>query len=105
MNVKLFRLNSGEEILARFEDQGDSWLIKDPAILIPVGEGQIGLMPWMIYTKASKGVSIPKSFIAFTVEPLDELKNQYDSSLNRGIVTPRNKIDPPAGNPKLKLVT
>jgi hypothetical protein len=100
MNVKLFRLNSGEEVLARFEDQGDSWLIKDPAILIPVGEGQIGLMPWMIYTKASKGVSIP-----FTVEPLDELKNQYDSSLNRGIVTPRNKIDPPAGNPKLKLVT
>ena len=97
MNVKLFRLNSGEEILARFEDQGDSWLLKDPAILIPVGEGQIGMMPWMIYTKASKGVSISKSFVPFTVEPLDELKSQYDSSLNKGIVTPSSSMSNPSG--------
>jgi hypothetical protein len=76
MNVKLFRLNSGEEILARFEEQTDSWLLKDPAILIPVGEGNIGLMPWLMYSKAAKGVTIPKTFIAFTVEPLDEFQSQ-----------------------------
>ena len=40
MNVKLFRLNSGEEILSRFEEVGDSWLLKDPAILIPMQQGQ-----------------------------------------------------------------
>jgi hypothetical protein len=97
MNVKLFRLNSGEEILARFEEQTEAWLLKDPAILIPVGEGQIGMMPWMIYTKASKGVSIAKSFVAFTVEPLDELKSQYDSSLNKGIVTPSSSVSNPSG--------
>lgn len=97
MNVKLFRLNSGEEILARFEEQAGAWLLKDPAILIPMGEGQIGMMPWMIYTKASKGVSISKSFVAFTVEPLDELKSQYDSSLNKGIVTPSSSVSNPSG--------
>jgi hypothetical protein len=100
MNVKLFRLNSGEEILSRFEEVGDSWLLKDPAILIPMQQGQIGLMPWLLYTKASKGVSVPKSFVAFTVEPLDELKTQYDSSLNKGIVTPSQGVDPLS---KLKL--
>lgn len=97
MNVKLFRLNSGEEILARFEEQAEAWLLKDPAILIPVGEGQIGMMPWMIYTKASKGVSISKSFVAFTVDPLDELKSQYDSSLNKGIVTPSSSVSNTSG--------
>ena len=97
MNVKLFRLNSGEEILARFEEQAEAWLLKDPAILIPMGEGQIGMMPWMIYTKASKGVSISKNFVAFTVEPLDELKSQYDSSLNKGIVTPSSSVSNPSG--------
>ena len=102
MNVKVFRLNSGEEILARFEEQDNSIVLKDPAILVPMQRGQIGLMPWMMYTKAAKGVTIPKSFIAFTVEPLEELKEQYDSSLNQGIVTPTNKLDPP-GNSKLKL--
>jgi hypothetical protein len=91
MNVKVFRLNSGEEILSRFEEQTDGWLLKDPAILVPVGQGQIGLMPWMMYTKATKGILIPKSFVAFTVEPLDELKSQYDTGLNEGIVAPSTK--------------
>ena len=100
MNVKLFRLNSGEEILARFEEKDTVWLLKDPAVLIPVREGSIGMMPWMMYTKASKGVEIPKSFVAFTVEPLDELKTQYDSALNKGIVAPSKSVE---STPKLKL--
>lgn len=102
MNVKVFRLNSGEEILSRFEDQGDTWLLKDPSILVPVGQGQIGLMPWMMYTKAAKGISISKSFVAFVVDPLEELKDQYDSSLNKGIVTPNSSVKTPGG---LKLTT
>jgi hypothetical protein len=30
-----------------------------------------------------------------TVEPLDELKDQYDQSLNKGIVTPSKSVDKP----------
>jgi hypothetical protein len=100
MNVKIFRLNSGEEILARFEEKESSWLLKDPAVLIPVREGSIGLMPWMIYTKAAKGVEIPKTFVAFIVDPLDELKAQYDSGLNKGIVAPSKSVESAS---KLKL--
>jgi hypothetical protein len=105
MNVKVFRLNSGEEVLSRFEEQDSSFILKDPAILVPMGKGQIGLMPWMIYTKASKGIQIPKSFIAFTIEPLEELKEQYDASLNTGLVTPSSKLDSSPGTPKLRLTT
>lgn len=102
MNVKVFRLNSGEEILSRFEETEKGWTLKDPAILVPMGQGQIGMMPWMVYTKASKGVEIPKAFVAFVVEPVEELKSQYDSSLNKGLVTPTKGIDKPGG---LKLTT
>jgi hypothetical protein len=105
MNVKVFRLNSNEEILTRFEETETSYIFKDPAILVPMRQGQIGLMPWLIYTKAAKGITIPKSYIAFIVEPLDELKEQYDSSINNGIVTPNNKLEPPTGGSKLKLTT
>jgi len=97
MNVKVFRLNSGEEILSRFEETETTYTLKDPAILVPMGQGQIGLMPWMIYTKASKGVSIPKTFVAFTIDPVDELKTQYDSSLNTGLVTPSKSGSNPSG--------
>lgn len=100
MNVKVFRLNSGEEILSRFEEKDGSVILKDPAILIPMERGQMALMPWMMYTKASKGVTIPQSFIAFTVEPVDELKSQYDASLNKGIVAPSKTVKDTS---KLKL--
>lgn len=101
MNVKVFRLNSGEEILARFEETKTHYILKDAAILVPVGQGQIGLMPWMMYTKASKGVEIPFSFVAFTVEPLEELKTQYDNSLNKGIATPGKGLK----GPDLRITT
>ncbi len=97
MNVKVFRLNSGEEILSRFEEQDQTWILKDPAILVPMGRGEIGLMPWMMYTKASKGIEIPKSFVAFTIEPLEELKSQYDASLNKGLVTPSKTVAKSSG--------
>lgn len=96
MNVKVFRLNSGEEILSRFEETDTHWTFKNPAILVPMGQGQIGLMPWMVYTKADKGVQIPKTFVAFVIDPLDELKDQYDASLNKGLVTPSKSVDKPS---------
>ena len=99
MNVKVFRLNSGEEILSRFEMTDTHITFKDPAILVPVGQGQIGLMPWLMYTKASKGVQIPLSYVAFSVEPVEELKNKYDDSLNQGLVTPNSPIK----GPELKI--
>jgi hypothetical protein len=99
MNVKVFRLNSGEEILSRFDETATHYTLKDPAILVPMGQGQIGLMPWMMYTKASTGIEIPKSFVAFTVEPLEELKTQYDNNVNKGIATPSKGLK----GPELKL--
>lgn len=101
MNVKVFRLVSGEEILSRFEMTDTHVTLKDPAILVPVGQGQIGLMPWMMYTKAKNGIEIPKSFVAFTVDPLEELKTQYDNSVNKGIATPSSTLK----GPDLRLTT
>jgi hypothetical protein len=88
MNVQLFRLNSGEEILTRYEETETGYIFKDPAVLIPMEQGQIGMMPWMMYTDISKGVTVPKSFIVFHVSPVAALKNQYDANLNKGIVAP-----------------
>ena len=96
MNVKLFRLNSGEELLARYTETDTHYLLKDTAILIPMGQGQIGLMPWMMYTKAEKGIEIPKSFVVFSVEPVDDLKEQYDTSVNKGIVAPSKSVKSPS---------
>ena len=72
----LVRLSSGEEVIGTVTETENLITIKDGYTLIPAGEGRIGMMPFMAYTKAKNGITIDKQFVVFTVEPLDELIDQ-----------------------------
>lgn len=88
--MQLVRLSSGEEIIGNIEQvEGDQGHVKitDGYSLIPAGEGKIGFMPFMAYTEAAKGVTIPNRFVMFVVEPQAELVQQINS-MNSGIVMP-----------------
>ena len=87
----LVRLSSGEEIIGEVTETENLITIKDGYTLIPAGEGRIGMMPFMAYTKAKDGITIDKSFVVFTVEPADDLQDQV-KSMSSGIVTPNKKI-------------
>ena len=89
--MKLIRLSSGEEIVGKVVETADSITITDGYSLIPAGEGKIGFMPFMAYTKAKDGIVIPKSFVVFTVDPVDELVDQV-RQMDTGLVAPKNKI-------------
>ena len=72
--IKLIRLTSGEEIIGEVDDpNGDVVTVFDAIILIPAGEGKIGFMPFMPYTKANDGVPLPRRVIMFIVDPIEEL--------------------------------
>ena len=83
--MELVRLSSGEEVIGKVTDNGNSITIKDGYSLLPAGEGRIGFMPFMAYTKANKGVTIDKRFIMFVVEPADEMVDQV-RQMDSGIV-------------------
>jgi hypothetical protein len=88
--MQLIRLSSGEEVIGKVTDNGDSITIKDGYSLLPAGEGRIGFMPFMAYTKASEGVTIAKQFIMFVVEPADEMVDQV-RQMDTGIVANTTK--------------
>jgi hypothetical protein len=89
--MKLVRLSSGEEVIGKVVDNGSDITITDSYSLIPAGEGKIGFMPFMAYTKAKQGITIPKNFVVFMVDPVDELVDQV-RQMDTGLVTPKNKI-------------
>ena len=89
--MKLVRLSSGEEIIGTVTETQESITITDGFSLIPAGEGKIGFMPFMAYTKAKKGINIDKKFVVFMVEPADELQDQV-RTMTTGIVAPSKKI-------------
>jgi hypothetical protein len=92
--IKLIRLVSGEEIIAEIKHEKsnpDEIHINDAIVLIPAGEGKIGIMPFMPYTKAKDGLELRTQDIMFMVDPVDELKTQFKSARS-GISLPTSKI-------------
>ena len=87
-SIELIRLTSGEEIIAEIANTSeDTYQIKDAIIMIPAGEGKIGFMPFMPYTKAKDGLVLKKQDVMFMIDPVDELLNQFKQARS-GIVTP-----------------
>lgn len=91
-NIKLMRLVSGEEIIAEVTNSSkDNYTVKDAIVMIPAGEGKIGFMPWMPYTKAHKGLNVRKQDVMFMVEPMEDLVDQFIQARS-GITTPPKGI-------------
>ena len=88
--MKLVRLSSGEEIIGKVKNNDNSITITDGYSLIPAGEGKIGFMPFMAYTKAKDGITIDNKFVLFTVDPIDQLVDQV-REMDTGIKVPAEK--------------
>ena len=93
--VKIVRLTSGEELICKVTETESDITIKNPAILIPTGEGQLAFGQWLPYADITKGLTIDKKYIIFMVTPATELANQYSTSFGSGLVVP--KKEPVAG--------
>ena len=89
--MKLVRLSSGEEIIGKVRENEKNINIENGYSLIPAGEGKIGFMPFMAYTKAKNGVLIDRRFVVFIVDPVDELVDQV-RQMDSGIVTAKSGI-------------
>jgi len=90
-NMKLVRLSSGEEVIGKVKENENDIVIENGYSLIPAGEGKIGFMPFMAYTKAKDGITIDRKFVVFIVEPVDELVDQI-RQMDSGIVTAKPGI-------------
>jgi len=103
--VKILRLTTGEEVLCKAEKTDIGWLVKKASVIIPAGQGAIGLMGWMPYTKAYEdGIEIKDEFVMFVSDPQEELYNEYNDAFGSGLIVPKNDKTVVGGAP-LKLTT
>jgi len=100
-NVQLIGMVSGEQIIAKIELIENVYLIKNPAIIVPMGKGELALAPWLPYTTVDQtGVQIHKDRITFVLSPQPELVNNYSENFGSGLIVP----DKTVSAPKLSLV-
>ena len=100
METRIVRLSSGEEVICKTQTDGETTKIKNPAILMPMGGGQLGMMPWMPYADY-KELELDNKFIMFTIKAQTELMNQYNEQFGSGLVVPDKNVS----SPKLTLST
>jgi len=73
--MKLIRLTTGEEIIASVTETDTEITVDDAIILLPAGEGKIGMASFIPYSNGSP-ISINKQHVMFVTEPNDDLRRQ-----------------------------
>ena len=88
--VKIVRLTSGEELIAKVEEVDDiSYILKKPAILIPAGKDQLAFGQWLPYADIKDGIEILSQYVVFVVNPMKEMVEQYEEAFGSGLVVPK----------------
>ena len=90
-NIQIVRLTSGEELIADVTTQTDGYLLSDIAILIPTQQNQLGLAPFMAYGVPKDGIFFKNEHIMFLMEPVDGLRQQYQTMFGK-VITPPTSI-------------
>ena len=87
--VKIVRVHSGEELIGQVTETDTGIHIDKPAIILPAGEGRIGLAPYLPYGDAEEnGVDFKDIHVVFMMNPVEEFRNQYTQSFVNGLTIP-----------------
>lgn len=91
MKVKVYKLVTGEEIVAQEEDRDaaeDFVILRDPVamVAVPGQNGQIGygMMPFMPVLDTDR-INIAKRNIILSGDPVVDILNKYNSMYGSGI--------------------
>jgi hypothetical protein len=86
-DLKVVRLSSGEELIAKVETvNGAYYNLTDVAYLVPTGDSNLGLAPFMGYCDMSEGVVIEPKDVMFIVPPIKGLAEQYGKMFKQSTI-------------------
>ena len=94
MNIKVFKLTTGEEIIAEVVSESDSRVSVKSALSIVLQPSQQGIsygfVPWGNLVEEDK--TLPTANIIYSGKPKDDLLNNYNSIFGGIMVAPKQLI-------------
>lgn len=92
INVKLFRISTGEEVVAELVSETDtSVVMKNGLVVLPTGQGGVGFAPWTpVINKDKPEIEVSKNFVVYIAEVDDQVKTKYNEIFSK-IITPEQK--------------
>ena len=95
-DVKVIRLSTGEDVIAKVDmNSGSNIKLDKPFVIIPqqMGPGKPVQLMMSLYNAFGKGdkVEVAKDKVVFMTEPKDEIKNSYEQNTSK-IITPNKGL-------------
>ena len=92
MNVKLFRIITGEEVIAEvLSETDDSITVQNGLVVIPQPQG-VGFAPWAtVISKDEPEITVKKTFIVYVAAVQEDVCSKYNEMFGSKLVMPQSK--------------
>ena len=93
INVKLFRISTGEEVVAELVSETDtSVTLKNGLVVLPTPQGGVGFAPWTpVISKDEPEIEVSKNFVVYIAGVDEQVKKKYNEIYGSKLVTPGEK--------------
>lgn len=89
--IKLFRLQSGEQVIAEVLGISDTaTIVKNPIALVPSQDGNVNFVPWAPLAEKDVEVEVYSRNIVYVTTAAEELVQNYEEIFSP-IITPGKK--------------
>tara|TARA_R100000005_G_C4853181_1_gene118448 strand:- start:289 stop:582 length:294 start_codon:yes stop_codon:yes gene_type:complete len=92
IDVKLFRIITGEEIIAEILSETDDTItVQNGLVVLPTNTG-VGFAPWAtVISKEKPEITVSKKHIVYRAEVQDDVAHKYNEMFGSKLVTPTPK--------------
>jgi len=93
IDVKLFRIATGEEVVAELISEDDNFVtLKNGLVVLPSADGRVGFAPWAsVVDRSIPELIIARNHIVYIAEVDPQVKTKYNEIYGSKIVTPGEK--------------
>ena len=92
MNVKLFRVITGEEVIAEVLSEDDVTVtVQNGLVVLPTGQS-VGFAPWSpVVDEDNRELAVNRNHIVYIGEVSSSIKKKYNEIYGSKLITPEDK--------------
>jgi len=92
MNVKLFRIITGEEVVAELLSENDTTVtVQNGLVVLPTGQS-VGFAPWAtVIDDDNSEIVMSKTHVVYIAEVNSSVKKKYNELYGSKLITPDEK--------------
>jgi len=93
IDVKLFRIATGEEVVAELISEDDNFVtLRNGLVVLPSADGRVGFAPWAsVVDRSIPELIIARNHIVYIAEVDPAIKKKYNEVYGSKLVTPEEK--------------